>query len=122
MMKQRSLILTTLMLSIISGNAYAADFAAIGKIPVLFNVVILAGALACLAAAIKLFTLVKGGALAKGWQLWVVSFVALICAQIFVLAEKLDVFAVGFDIPGLMYLATVTLWFIGLLQTRKVLG
>jgi len=121
-MKQKTLIIMTAILSVISGNAYAADFAAIGRIPVILNVVILAGAVACLAVAIKLFTLVKGGALAKGWQLWVVSFLALVFGQIFVLAEKLDVFAVGFDIAGILYLATVALWFIGLIQTRKVLG
>jgi len=92
------------------------------QIPVILNIIILAGALACLAVAIKLFTLVKGGALAKGWQLWVVSFFTLIFGQIIVLAEKLDVFALGFDVAGLLYLATVALWFMGLLQTRKVLS
>lgn len=116
------MILVTAMLSLFASHAGAADFSAIGRIPVILNVVILGGALACLAVAIKLFALVKGGALAKGWQLWVLSFFTLIFGQIFILAEKLDVFVVGFDVAGLLYLATVILWFMGLLQTRKVLG
>lgn len=121
-MMQRTVIVMTAVLSVISGNAYAADFAAIGRIPVIVNVVILAGALACLAVAFRLFTLVKGGALAKGWQMWVISFLVLALGQVFVLAEKLEVFAIGFDIAGILYLAAVALWFMGLLQTRKVLG
>ena len=121
-MKYKRLILVTVMLSLFAGQADAADFSAIGQIPVILNIVILGGALACLAVAIKLFSLVKGGALAKGWQLWVLSFFTLIFGQIFILAEKLDVFVIGFDVAGLLYLATVLLWFMGLLQTRKVLG
>ena len=120
-MKHKPLIWTVMLLSF-SGQAMAADFSGISQIPVILNIIILAGALACLAVAIKLFTLVKGGALAKGWQLWVVSFFTLIFGQIIVLAEKLDVFALGFDVAGLLYLATVALWFMGLLQTRKVLS
>ena len=121
-MMLKRFLMTTAMLSLISGNAYAADFSGIGQIPVILNIVILGGAMACLAVAIKLFTLVKGGALAKGWQLWVVSFFTLIFGQIFVLAEKLDVFVISFDVAGILYLATVVLWLMGLLQTRKVLG
>ena len=121
-MKLKSLIFLAILLMSVAGNAHAANFSGIVQIPVILNIVILAGSLACLAVTIKLFTLVKGGALAKGWQLWVVSFFTLAFGQIFVLAEKLDVFVVGFDVAGLLYLATVVLWFMGLLQTRKVLG
>jgi len=105
-----------------SGSAQAADMSQLGGIPVLLNLVILAGACACLAIAIRLFTLVKGGALARGWQMFVISFIMLVVAQIFILAEKLDFFALTFDIAGVFYLLTVILWFVGLLQTRKVLG
>lgn len=121
-MKLKTLILAAAMLWLLSGTASAADFASLGSVPVMVNVVILIGAIACLAVAIKLFTLVKGGALAKGWQLWVVSFLTLAFGQVIVLAEKLAVFAVSIDIAGILYLATVVLWFMGLMQTRKVLG
>lgn len=120
-MKHKPLILTVMLL-LLSGKAMAADLSGIAQIPVILNIIILGGALACLAVAIKLFTLVKGGALAKGWQLWVISFCALIFGQIIVLAEKLGVFTLDFDVAGLLYLATVALWFMGLLQTRKVLS
>jgi hypothetical protein len=121
-MKLKPCVFAAVLLLLVSGRAEAADFAVIGQIPVILNMVILAGAIACLAVTIKLFALVKGGSLAKGWQLWVASFFALAFGQIFILAEKLDVFAVGFDLSGILYLATVVLWFMGLLQTRKVLG
>jgi hypothetical protein len=103
------------------GTAEASLGQAVGGIPVALNLFILAGAIACLAAAIRLFLLVKGGALARGWQLLVVSFVTLTLAQVVVLAEKLGIMAVTFDIAGVCYLVTVGLWFWSLLQTRKVL-
>ncbi len=121
-MKYKPLIMTAGMLSVFSGTADAANIAVITQVPVILNIVILAAAVACLAVAIKLFNLVKGGALAKGWQLWIISFFALAFGQVFVLAEKLEVFAIGFDIVGLFYLVTVVMWFLGLLQTRKVMG
>jgi len=98
-----------------------AGVGAVGGIPVALNLFILVGSIACLAGAVKLFVLVKGGALARGWQLLVISFITLTLAQVIVLAEKLGIMAVSFDIAALLYLATVGLWFWGLLQTRKVL-
>lgn len=102
-------------------TAEASVGSATGGIPVALNLFILIGAIACLAVAVKLFILVKGGALARGWQLLVISFITLTLAQVIVLADKLGIMAVTFDIAGVFYLATVGLWFWGLLQTRKVL-
>jgi Flp pilus assembly pilin Flp len=121
-MKYKTLALTAVLLPLLSNNARAATAADFGRIPVLINVVILAGAVASLVVAIRLLSLVKGGALARGWQLWVVSFLTLILGQVVILAEKLDFFALNFDIGGLLYVLTVVLWFMGLVQTRRVLG
>ncbi len=106
----------------LTSTASAADFSKMAEIPSIVNAVILLGAIACLAVALNLFALVKGGALARGWQLLIFSFVTLAVGQILILAEKLELFMVGFDIPGILYLATVILWLVSLLQTRKVLG
>jgi hypothetical protein len=103
------------------GTAQAGVGSAVGGIPVALNLFILIGSIACLAVAVKLFLLVKGGALARGWQLLVISFITLTLAQVIVLAEKLGIMNVSFDVAALLYLATVGLWFWGLLQTRKVL-
>jgi Flp pilus assembly pilin Flp len=121
-MKYKTVALTAVLLPLLSKNAMAATAADFGRIPVLINVVILAGAIASLAVAIRLLSLVRGGALAKGWQLWVISFFSLAFAQVVVLAEKLHFIALSFDISGVFYLVTVVLWFMGLVQTRRVLG
>lgn len=121
-MKHKLLILTTAMIPLLSETAAAADFADLGKIPVVLNLLVLVGAIACLAVAIRLFQLLKGGALAKGCQLWIVSFVALVAGQIFVVADRLQVVVLNFDISGIFYVTTVILWFAGLWQTRRVLG
>ena len=117
-------LVTLLLLAVwsLGGRAEAADFTQITKVPVLINAIILLGALACLIIAIRLFSLVKGGALARGWQMFVVSFVTLVAGQIFILAEKFGLFALAFDVAGILYLATVILWMVGLMQTRRVLG
>jgi hypothetical protein len=106
----------------LANDALASATVSTGHFPVLLNGIILITAIASLLVAVRLLSLVKGGALAKGWQLWVISFFTLAFAQLIVLAEKLDLFALSFDIAGIFYLATVVLWFMGLLQTRRVLG
>lgn len=121
-MKYKTLALVAVLLPLLSNKAMAATAADFGRIPVLINIVILAGAIASLMVAIRLLSLVRGGALAKGWQLWVLSFLTLALGQIILLAEKLNFFALSFDIAGVFHLATVVLWFMGLVQTRRVLG
>jgi hypothetical protein len=119
----RKLLITVAAIILLSSNrAAAADFSSLAQIPVMLNLIILIGAAACFGVAIKLLGLVRGGALARGWQMFVVSFITLAVGQVFVLAEKLGFFVITFDVAGIMYSATVALWFMGLFQTRKVLG
>jgi len=105
----------------LSDRALAAPGGTGGGMAVIFNLLVFLGAMACLVISLRVFVLVKGGALARGWQMLIVSFVTLAAGQVFILAEKIGLFSLGFDIPGLLYLATVALWFAGLMQTRKVL-
>lgn len=118
----KKLIALLALPTIMVGQAAADTGQLIAKIPVALNFIILAGAIACLAISTKLFVLVKGGALARGWQFLVISFATLAMGQIVVLSEKFNLFVLSFDVAGIFYAITVVLWFIGLLQTRKVLG
>lgn len=118
----KRILLTLAVLVVCGAPAAAADYSKLSQAPVILNGVILIGAIACLVIAVRLFNLVKGGALAKGCQFWVISFITLLAGQILALAEKLDVFALHFDFAAVLYAATVMLWFAGLVQTRKVLG
>lgn len=120
-MKSRLLICASALVLCASERAMAADLATIATIPVILNLVILAGAAACLSVAIKLYTLVRGGALARAWQTFIISFATLAVGQLFVLAREIKWFAPSFDLSALLYLVTVALWFWGLVQTRKVL-
>jgi len=119
-MKLRSL-LASVIVPLFTNRAEASSLYSTGGISLAFNIVILAGAVACLVIAIRLFMLVRGGALARCWQMLAASFGTLAIGQILILIEKLGVFRPPFDIAGLLYLATVALWFAGLTQTRKVL-
>jgi len=120
-MKLKLILGALFIVPLMAEQARASDLSGVGTVPVLINLIILAGAAACLSMAIKLYNLVKGGALAKGWQLFIISFVTLILGQFFALAREARLFAPGFDIAAVLYLATVLLWFFGLSQTRKVL-
>lgn len=121
-MKTKIVVATMALIAVFSGSAQAADFTQIGNLSVIFSIIVFLASLACLTMAIKLGSLVKGGALAKGCQVWIISFVTLAIGQFFVLAEKFAIFAIGFDIAGLLVVITVILWFVGLMQTRRVLG
>lgn len=115
------LLLAAALVPLFTDRVAASSLSSVGGISLAFNIVILAGAVACLVIAIRLFMLVRGGALARCWQMLSASFATLAIGQILVLVEKLGVFKPPFDIAGLLYLATVALWFAGLSQTRKVL-
>lgn len=122
MMKTKIFLVTILLIAALPAGAWAADFSQIKNVSVVFSLVVFLASVACLTISIRLGALVKGGALAKGCQVWIISFVTLTIGQFFVLAEKFAIFAVGFDIAGLMIMTTVILWFVGLMQTRRVLG
>lgn len=113
-------LFTLAVVPMLSDKAHASAISSLANIPVMINLIILIGAIACLVTAIKLFTLVKGGSLARGWQFLVISFITLAFGQMFILAEKLGWFALTFDIAGFLYLFTVIFWLIGLMQTRRV--
>ena len=115
------LLLAMALVPLLADRAAASSLSGGGGISLALNIVILTGAVACLVIAIRLFILVRGGALARGWQMLAASFATLALGQVLVLMEKLGVFKPPFDIAGLLYLATVALWFVGLSQTRKVL-
>lgn len=121
-MRNKLLVLTLLTPVLLCSQARAADFSSIKQVPVMLNLLILVGAVACLAIAVRLLGLVKGGALARGIQMWLISFVTLAVAQVIILADKFGFFTVTFDLAAVLYVGTVILWFSGLLHARKVLG
>jgi hypothetical protein len=114
----------TIPLFVLSGwtRAEAADFSHISDVSVILNLVILAGTVSCLIVALKVLSLVRGGALSRPWQLFIVSFISLAAAQVLALFQNLDILRMTFDLSSVLYVATVILWFAGIFHTRKVLG
>ncbi|HSG99626.1 MAG TPA: hypothetical protein VLB27_06225, partial [candidate division Zixibacteria bacterium] len=77
-----------------AGGAAAAtpDFGVLLTIPALVDQAILLVAIVSIAIALRVYALVKGGLLAKSWQLFVVGLLCLAIAQVFGLAGALGYF------------------------------
>ncbi len=88
----------------------------------MINIVVLVCAAVCLAWALKILTLVKGGLISKSWQMFVIGFCFLIAAQLAVVGEKVGLIMMPTYISTALYLLMTITWLAGLYQTRKVLG
>lgn len=103
--------------------AYAAlNTNAIYSPTAIINLVLLVCAIICLAWAMKILSLVRGGLFSKSWQMFVIGFCFLVFAQLIVLGERTGLI----ELPGYFmtsaYLLMAFTWLIGLYHTRKILG
>ncbi len=86
------------------------------------NIAILLCAIICLAWAMKILSLVRGGLLSKSWQMFVLGFCFLIFAQLMVIGEHAELFMLPSYTTTSLYLLMAITWLIGLYHTRKILG
>ena len=105
-----------------TANAATPDFAVLLTLPALVDQVLLLVALASIAVAFKVYSLVKGGLLAKSWQLFVVGMLCLAIAQIFELARMLGYFTPPDIFRPVILLCMAALWLFGAYKARKALS
>lgn len=107
-----------------AGTAAAAtpDFAVLLTIPALVDQAILLVAIVSIVIALRVYTLVKGGLLAKSWQLFVVGMLCLAISQLFGLAGALGYLTPPEALrPGIL-LCMAALWMVGAVKARSALG
>ncbi len=88
----------------------------------IFNFFILICSILCLLAAVKVLSLVRGGLLSKGWQMFVLGFAALVLAQVLTVSQKAHILPTPEFVTALLYLVMAVTWLAGLYQIRKVLA
>jgi hypothetical protein len=118
----RNLVLGIGLVLATASRSEAANIAVITAPPNLLQVVILAAAVACLMASVKVLILVRGGQLAKAVQLFVAAFALLTMCQLLVLFGTIEVLSVPSFVPPLMLSGMAALFLYGLMQIRRVLG
>ncbi len=91
------------------------------SISAIVNLVVLGCAVVGLFWGIKVMSLVKGGLLSKGWQMFVLGFGFLILAELMILVNRFQLAGVPEEVSTLLYLLMAATWLAGINHTRKVL-
>ena len=119
---KKKILLGMLLVGVSAGRAEAANFAVITSPPTLLNILILAFAVACLAAAIKVLALVRGGQLSKSWQLFAAGFAVLALCEMAVLGSSFEIIVLpSFVVPASLVLMS-GLFLFGIIETKRVLS
>ena len=94
----------------------------VSGIGVLFGGLILLVVFVCFFLAMKIFSLLRGGELASGWQMLSISFIVLCLAQIVDLAYSMELFNISQAVVATLRLAGVFLLLLGIVRIKKVLS
>jgi hypothetical protein len=114
-----SLITLILLPSMLLADSYSGSTSGIGF---LFSVLILMVVFVCFFLATKIFSLLRGGELASGWQMLAISFIVLCLGQLVDLASTLELFNLDQAIVVTFRLAGVFLLLLGIVRIKKVLS
>lgn len=120
-MRLLRLFLLSGLLTFVAVPAYAANFAVITSPPTALSVLVLFAALGCIVGAYRIANLLKGGYLAKSWQIFIGSFLALGISQLGVLLNDFEIYPIPqFVVPALLVLA-LGLFMFGIFETKRTL-
>jgi len=107
---------------LLSQPAHAANFAVMATPPNLLNLAVLVAAVVGLVGGVRVLSLVKGGHLARTWQVFVLGLGVMILCQVALLGAAMEFFALPtFVVPALL-VVSVGLFVYGIFETKRVLG
>ncbi|MBD3218486.1 MAG: hypothetical protein GF310_09445 [candidate division Zixibacteria bacterium] len=118
------LLIFALIALIIMPCTLAAQSAESGSagVGLLFNGLILLVVLVCFFMAMKVFSLLRGGELASGWQMLAIAFIVLCLGQLIELASTLEIVGLNQAVVVTVRLAGVFLLLLGIVRIKKVLS
>ena len=88
----------------------------------LIDLALLLCVIICLFWAVKVISLVRGGLMAKGWQMFAAGFIVLLIARLLSIGESISLLQLPGYIFTALYLLMAFTWLLGLYRTKKVLG
>lgn len=116
------LMITPILILAATESSSAANFAALTQVPTLLNIVLLLGAAACFVFCLQVVSLVRGGYLSRGWQMFMVGFGILALGQALRLLGDLEIIILpGWLVPAAMVLMAGAFLY-GLLETKRSLS
>ncbi len=89
---------------------------------VIFNGVILLLVIVCFVFALRIFSLLRGGEMASGWQFLAISFIVICLGQLVELFSTLELFAINHAVVMAIRLAGIFLLVLGIAKIKKVLS
>ncbi len=108
--------------AVLTQSAHAANFAVITSAPNLLNLAVLIAAVVGVVGGVRVLSLVKGGTLARTWQVFVLALGVLIITQMAQLGHQVELFSLPtFAVPALL-VVSVGLFVYGIFETKRVLG
>ncbi len=114
-----TLISLILLPSLLLADSESGGISGIG---ILFSGLILVVVFVCFFLALKVFSLLRGGELASGWQMLAISFIVLCLGQLMELASSLELFNLDQVVVVTLRLAGVFLLLFGIVRIKKVLS
>ena len=113
-----SIVITLVM----AGNSQAANFALLTTPPALLNLLSFLVAGACLLGCYKIYDLVRGGYLSKGWKIFVGGFSAFVLSQLSYFLNIFEIVALPDYLVPTLVLCSLGLFLYGIFEVRKVLS
>jgi hypothetical protein len=118
----RLLILALIALLFLPSALLADAASGSSDVGVLFNGLILLVVLVCFFVALKIFSLLRGGELASGWQMLAIAFVLLCLGQLIDLMVTLEIAGLNQAMVATARLAGAFLLLLGVVRIKKVLS
>jgi hypothetical protein len=106
---------------VMSSPAAAANLAVITSPPTLLKVVVMGVAIGCLVGTVKLLSVLKGGFLFKGWQIFMFGFAVLAVCQLASLLNDLEIFSLPDFVAPALWVVACALFLYGIFETKKTL-
>jgi hypothetical protein len=95
---------------------------AVSGLGVLFGTGIFLIILVCFFIAMKIFSMLRGGEMASGWQVLAISFIILCLGQLVELASSLELFSLDLAFVVAIRLIGVFMLLVGIMRIKKVLS
>lgn len=113
---------TTTILLAGTGEAHAANLAVIAQPPTILNLVVLIVSGVAAAVCFRIVSAVKGGQLAKAWQVFMIGFALLAASQVAMLLPTFEVAAVPIWLAPALMAVCLGLMAYGVFEVKRILA
>lgn len=118
----RRLALYLLPALMLAESSQAANLAVIATPPGLLGVIVMGAAVFGAVGAAQVMSLVRGGAMARAWQMFLIGFIVMALAQVANLLNSTDVMALPEFVQPALWLVCLGFFGYGVFWMKRTLG